>query len=173
MRSEQGVGGDVVPTAGQQLHDQSAAAITASMVLNGRGQAAMRRSRALEADSIKLRSTAKAQYLRGRRAREHGFRPRPIEPVRGLIGFRVEGVVDGEAVAARWRNGRLRCDRPLQERALLLVELGEELVYTDPPRRFKATLRGRPVEVALTLLRACDRVTAFQVDLPSPAGVLS
>jgi hypothetical protein len=92
-------------------------------------------------------------------------------PVGGLIGFAVEGVVGGQPVLARWRNGRLRCDAPLQERALLLIALGEELVSTDPPRRFAATLDGRPVAIALTLLRACDRVTAFQVDLPQSAGV--
>jgi hypothetical protein len=91
--------------------------------------------------------------------------PGAAEPDHGPTQFTVEGVVDGRPVSARWSDGRLHCDEPLRERALFLVDLGEELVYTDPPRRFAATLTGRPVAIALTLLRACDRVTAFQVDL--------
>jgi hypothetical protein len=110
-------------------------------------------------------------HLRRRRAGARGFRPLTREPVRGLIGFTVEGVIEGQPVRARWRNGQLRCDPALHERALLLVGLSEELVYTDPPTRFAATLDGRPVAIALTLLRACDRVTAFQVELPRSAGV--
>jgi hypothetical protein len=86
----------------------------------------------------------------------------------GLLDFTVEGLVDGRAVSARWSRGRLRCNERLRQRALLLVDLGEELIYTDPPRRFAATLEGMPVAIALTLLRACDRVTAFQIDLDGP-----
>jgi hypothetical protein len=86
----------------------------------------------------------------------------------GLVDFTIEGVVEGRAVCAHWSHGRLRCDERLRARALVLVDLGEELIYTDPPRRFAATLEGRPVAIALTLLRACDRVTAFQIDLDQP-----
>jgi hypothetical protein len=43
--------------------------------------------------------------------------------------------------------------------ARLLVDLEEEFVYDDPPRCFLATLEGPPIAVALTLIRACDRVT--------------
>jgi hypothetical protein len=75
-------------------------------------------------------------------------------------------VVDGEQVAARMHAGQLDCDESLRDRALFLVNLREELVYSNPPRRFEATLDGRPVAVALTLLRACDRVVAFEFDLP-------
>ena len=89
----------------------------------------------------------------------------PAVPAHGLFDFTVEGVVDGRPVSAHWSGARLRCDEPLRQRALLLIHLGEELIYTDPPRRFAATLDGRPVAIALTLMRACDRVTAFQVDL--------
>jgi hypothetical protein len=86
--------------------------------------------------------------------------------VRTLAGFTVEGVVDGQRVCARWSANRLECDESLRDRALFLVDLGEELVYADPPRRLTATLEGPPVAVALTLLRACDRVIAFEFDLP-------
>jgi hypothetical protein len=73
--------------------------------------------------------------------------------------FLVEGLVDGELVAAAWADGRLDCDDQLRARALILVDLEEEFVYTDPPRCFIASLEGPPIAVALTLIRACDRVT--------------
>jgi hypothetical protein len=91
--------------------------------------------------------------------------PRPARPGE-LVGFRVEGVIDGEQVAAHLRDGQLECDESLRDRALFLVDLKEELVYSNPPRRFEATLDGPPVVVALTLLRACDRAVAFEFDLP-------
>jgi hypothetical protein len=160
-------------TLAEELREQSVAAISNAVVLNGRRQAAMKRARTLESTAIRLRSSAEAEQLRSHHARKVRARVRGPEPARGLIGFTVEGVIDGQPVQARWRDGRLRCDPALHERALLLVDLGEQLVYTDPPRRFTATLHGRPVAVALTLLRACDRVTAFQVDLPRSAGLHS
>ena len=104
----------------------------------------------------------------GLQARERAARippPRPARPYE-LLGFRVEGVIDGEQVAAHLHDGQLECDEPLRDRALFLVDLREELVYSCPPRRFEATLDGRPVAVALTLLRACDRVVALEFDLP-------
>jgi hypothetical protein len=73
--------------------------------------------------------------------------------------FLVEGLIDGEVVCGTWAGGRLVCDEPLRARALLLVDLEEEFVYSDPPRCFIASLEGPPIAVALTLIRACDRVT--------------
>jgi hypothetical protein len=170
MGTETGAEMGAVSPVGLELREQSVAAIRAAVALKARRDAAMRRARTLEATAIRLRGSARAEYLRCRARATRSPAPAPA-PARGLIGFTVEGVVDERPVRARWHNGRLRCDEPLYQRALLLIDLGEELVYTDPPRRFAATLDGRPVAIALTLLRACDRVTAFQVDLPESAGV--
>jgi hypothetical protein len=87
------------------------------------------------------------------------------QPERGLAGFRLEGVVDGETVVASWSRGRLLCDPALYDRALFLVDLGERLIYTNPAREFLATLDGPPIAVALTLLRSCDRITGFVAQL--------
>jgi hypothetical protein len=83
--------------------------------------------------------------------------------------FTVEGVVDGEAVRASWADGRLACDELLRSRALLLVDLEEEFLYSDPPRCFIASLDGPPIAVALTMIRACDRVTRILVAPPEAA----
>jgi hypothetical protein len=73
--------------------------------------------------------------------------------------FCIEGLLDGRPVSGAWADGRLACDEDLRARALLLVDLEEEFVYDDPPRVFIATLEGPAIAVALTLIRACDRVT--------------
>ena len=83
--------------------------------------------------------------------------------------FTVEGMVDGEAVRASWADGRLACDELLRSRALLLVDLAEEFVYSDPPRCFTASLDGPPIAVALTMIRACDRVTRIMLAPPEAA----
>jgi hypothetical protein len=83
--------------------------------------------------------------------------------------FTVEGMVDGEAVRASWADGRLACDELLRSRALLLVDLEEEFLYSDPPRCFIASLDGPPIAVALTMIRACDRVTRILVAPPEAA----
>jgi hypothetical protein len=78
-------------------------------------------------------------------------------------------MVDGEAVGASWADGRLACDELLRSRALLLVDLEEEFVYSDPPRCFIASLDGPPIAVALTMIRACDRVTRIVLAPPEAA----
>jgi hypothetical protein len=75
----------------------------------------------------------------------------------------IQGLVDGQEVSAAWSGGRLACDERLRTRALLLVDLEEKFVYDDPPRCFLATLEGPPIAVALTLIRACDRVTRIML----------
>lgn len=150
---------------GLDMQRQAAAAVRVSMVLRGRQQLAVERARMLSSTAFVLRAAAEAQrdrYLSDQAARHPGG----SRVTRELVGFSVEGMVDGERVSARFARGLLDCDEQLRDRALFLVDLGEELVYADPPRRFVATLEGRPVAVALTLLRACDRVVAFEFDLP-------
>ena len=73
-----------------------------------------------------------------------------------------------EAVAtawAVWSDGQLCCDRLLDARARLLVDLGVELSSDDPPRRYNASLQAPPVAVLLTLIRGCARITVMEVDL--------
>jgi hypothetical protein len=83
--------------------------------------------------------------------------------------FAVEGMVDGEEVRASWADGRLACDELLRSRALLLVDLEEKFLYSDPPRCFIASLDGPPIAVALTMIRACDRVTRIMLAPPEAA----
>jgi hypothetical protein len=74
-------------------------------------------------------------------------------------------VIDQQVVRAVWSDGRLCCDRLLDARARVLVDLGAEFSSDDPPRRYYASLQAPPVAVLLTLTRACDRITVLEVDL--------
>ncbi len=150
-----------------RLREQAVAAAAAATLLDQRRRAAIRRSQSLEAASIRLRTSARTTFARNRLVRSHQT-PRTAQPEHGLAGFRLEGVVDGETVVASWSEGRLHCDPGLYDRALFLVDLGERLIYTNPPREFVATLDGPPIAVALTLLRSCDRITGFVAQLTPP-----
>jgi hypothetical protein len=96
---------------------------------------------------------------RVRRQRRQGQRVGP------LAWFAVQGVIDQQVVRAVWTEGQLRCDRLLDGRARLVVDMGAEFSSDDPPRRYLASLQAPPVAVLLTLIRACDLVTAMEVDL--------
>ena len=78
-------------------------------------------------------------------------------------------MIDHQVVRAIWIDGRLRCDRLLDARARLLIDLGAEFRSDDPPRRYRASLQAPPVAVLLTLIRACDMATVMEADLgPTP-----
>jgi hypothetical protein len=85
-----------------------------------------------------------------------------------LDGFEVEGLIDGQPVGATLTRGQLACDPALWVRVQLLVDLGE--VFSDEAGcpRYVASLEGPEVAVALTLLRACDRVVGFSFAVPLP-----
>ena len=83
--------------------------------------------------------------------------------------FGVQGVIDHQVVRASWIDGRLRCDRLLDARARLLIDLGAEFRSDDPPRRYQASLQAPPVAVLLTLIRACDMATVMEVDIGPPS----
>ena len=74
-------------------------------------------------------------------------------------------MIDQQVVRAVWAGRRLCCDRLLEVRARLLVDLGAEFSSDDPPRRYHASLQAPPVAVLLTLIRACDLATMMEVDL--------
>lgn len=148
---------------GLDVRELATAIVHASMLLDARRQSATDHAQTLKSASLVISAASVAERTRSRDARA----PRvPSQRARELVGFSVEGVVNGERVAAHLHNGQLECDESLRDRALFLVDLGEELIYSNPPRRFNATLTGRPVAVALTLLRSCDRVIALEFDLP-------
>ena len=74
--------------------------------------------------------------------------------------------MDGEVVRAMIDGGRLVCDGPLETRAWLLVDLGEHFISDDdPPCLYRASLQAPLIAVALTLVRACDRVLELEFDL--------
>jgi hypothetical protein len=87
-----------------------------------------------------------------------------------LDEFEVNGLIDGQPVGATWIQGRLVCDPALRDRAQLLVDLDE--VFSDDAGRpcYVASLEGPDVAVALTLLRACDRLAGFSFAIPTPPG---
>ena len=89
-------------------------------------------------------------------------------PDGALDAFQVEGLLDGQPVAAGWAWGRLACDPVLRARAELLVDLGEVFFDHEGRPRYQASLDGPALAVALTLVRACDRVTGLALGLPKP-----
>jgi hypothetical protein len=96
---------------------------------------------------------------RVRRQRRQGQRAGP------LAWFAVQGEIDQQVVRAVWADGQLCCDRLLDARARLLVNIGAEFRSDDPPRRYLASLQAPPVALLLTLIRACDLITEMEVDL--------
>lgn len=82
-----------------------------------------------------------------------------------LAWFRVEGVIGDRVVRAVWTDHQLSCDRVLESRARLLVDLGAEFGCDDVALRYRASLQAPPAAVLLTLIRACDLATLIEVDL--------
>jgi len=82
-----------------------------------------------------------------------------------IIGFALESLVDGEAFSARWvAGGALECDRPLRDRAQIVVAMGETFETSSGGRKVCAKLDGTPVAALLTLMRASSRVLSFQFE---------
>jgi hypothetical protein len=134
-----------------------------------RSALARSRSRALGAHLAEIRAEHELLTERTLELRHAGRVQRSRRGGLAIGRFTVEGMVDGEAVRASWADGRLACDELLRSRALLLVDLEEEFVYSDPPRCFIASLDGPAIAVALTMIRACDRVTRILVAPPEAA----
>jgi hypothetical protein len=87
-----------------------------------------------------------------------------------LDGFQVQGLIDGQPVAATLTGGRLLCDPALRARAELLVDLQEVFSDEEDRPRYVASLEGPDVAVALTLLRACDRVAGLSLVIAMPSA---
>jgi hypothetical protein len=75
-------------------------------------------------------------------------------------------MIDGQPVVATWTQGRLVCDPALLDRAELLIDLQEVFCDEAGRPRYVASLDGPDIAVALTLLRACDRVAGFSFSSP-------
>jgi hypothetical protein len=124
---------------------------------------AQRRHQELVATARALCHASQVQRVRRQVARERRGGGGPLP----MAWFAVEGVIDDQVVRGHWGGGRLTCDRLLRSRAALLVDLGAEFVAENPPRRYLASLDAPATAVMLTLIRACDRVSVIQLDLPA------
>ncbi len=73
---------------------------------------------------------------------------------------RIEGELDGQGVTAVVRtDGSTAIESRLWARADLLVRLGEN--FDDG--RLAASLSSSPLASTLTLMRACDRISALEI----------
>jgi hypothetical protein len=148
-----------IQEAAQRADRAATLAVTAALarrqvLLQRRHQEAVATARA-----VCHRSQLLLARQRVRRQRRQGQRVGP------LAWFAVQGEIDQQVVRAVWADGQLACDRLLDVRARLLVDLGVQFRSDDPPRRYHASLQAPPVAVLLTLIRACDLTTALEVDL--------
>jgi hypothetical protein len=140
---------------------QHAGSLAASTALVRRQAVLERRHQEAMATAHQICHRSQLQRARRRVAseRRHGHDPGP------LAWFAVEGVIGDQVVRAVWADGRLRCDRLLESRARLLVDLGAEFGCDDVPRRYRASLQAPSAAVLLTLIRACDLATVIEVDI--------
>lgn len=80
------------------------------------------------------------------------------------VEFQLWAMLSGRRVAARREAGVLQVDPRLLERAKLLVALGEAFSMPGCERTVDAGLDD-PLQAALTLVRAADRVIDFRLTL--------
>jgi hypothetical protein len=148
---------------GRALRNQAEQAWATSTMLRERYLRAV-------AQSLRVYGQAADAYANARTVRQAATIRRQATTSRdgaaSLDGFEVEGLIDGQPVGATLTRGQLACDPALWVRAQLLVDLGE--VFSDEAGcpRYVASLDGPDVAVALTLLRACDRVVGFSLAVP-------
>lgn len=83
-----------------------------------------------------------------------------------LRSFALLGSLDGRGVEASWDGTALAVHDALWSRAQLAAAVDLAVPAGGPPAR---DLDGSPLDVLLTLLRACDRVRQIDLALP-PAG---
>jgi hypothetical protein len=114
--------------------------------------AAMQRSAEL---SVAAERTRRESHARRLASRAH------------LLYARLHGVVDNSDVCAVVRtDGSIAADEALIQRAHLVVALGE----TFADGLMAASLSRGPLNAALTLTRACDRVTSLEMAMPACCG---
>jgi len=82
-----------------------------------------------------------------------------------LRGFTACGYVDDDRVEATYRDGQLRATESLQQRAQVLVAMGETFERSERSP-LRATVMWPPDAVLLTVLRAMTRVQMVELLLP-------
>jgi hypothetical protein len=132
----------------------SAALARRHVILRRRHQESM-------ASARRICHTARVNQARRRAAAERRRGRDPGMPA----WFAVEGVIADQPVRAVWSDGQLHCDRLLEARARVLVDLGAEFGADDVQRRYRASLQAPPAAVLLTVIRACDLAMVIEVDL--------
>ena len=97
--------------------------------------------------------------------------PGPDRTASAFAGFTITGVIDGDPVEARWIEPvGLVCSPAWRRRAEVVVALGDTFDAGHGTPVIAATLDHDPTAVALTLLRACDRITSIRLP-PVPHGL--
>jgi hypothetical protein len=149
------------PAAFPASSSARAATLAMTAALAGRHAVLQRRQQEVVAAARAICHTSQVQLARQRVARQR----RQGQPVGPLAWFAIQGVIDEQVVRAVWTGGQLICDRLLRSRARLLVDLGAEFDWDDPPRSYVASLQAPPIAVLLTVIRACDLATVIEADL--------
>jgi hypothetical protein len=126
------------------------------------------------AQSLAAHGQAAEGYADARNARQvaadHRGAATGQDGTSSLDGFQVQGLIDGQPVAATLTRGHLICAPALRARAELLVDLQEVFSDEQGRPRYGASLEGPEVAVALTLLRACDPVAGLSLSIPMPSA---
>ena len=115
----------------------------------------------VEACEETVRRSRDVRHRVRRRRSAHGALAVPRRAA--VHSFRIEGMVDDAPCSAHWDGRCLTADEALLQRAEIVVDLGE--TFTSGERVVTASLE-HPDDIAsvLTLLRACSRVTAMDIE---------
>jgi hypothetical protein len=144
------------PTLRKGWHDMAAVRYEN---VNERFTRALTRSLFLHSESTRLVARSHELLRVGRRRRGD-----PTVGAGQTVAFRLEGVVAGQPVVARWTDDRLFVTEELLTRADLVVRLGEQFTHPDGST-ITASLTHGPLRALLTVMRACDVVHHASVDL--------
>ena len=86
----------------------------------------------------------------------------PDRSTRGLVGFRIEGLVDDEPCVATFADDVLTCPAELRRRAEIVVALRETFPVGDG-RAVPATLDGALGAVCATVMRAFSQIISLDL----------
>ena len=85
-----------------------------------------------------------------------------------VVGFRVEGTVDGVRTVACLVDGRLDCSPAVAARAQVVVALGEAFAGLEGSP-VPASLDGSATSVLLTVMRAFSTIDSVEIVAGAPA----
>jgi hypothetical protein len=147
------------------LHRRVREAIRRAQELHERTRNTLRMSLALQATMTARRAAITPAALPDGALARIRLTPVPLD----IVGFRLEGLVDGRPSQAMWDSTSehvLHADEAVLTRAWLLSDLGTPVA--DDDRTCLASVTGPPHAVFLTLLQAFDEVSLADIDLPVP-----